>query len=198
MKKSSSNPIVATLLAISFAVTAWLGAGSAHADRLYGNIWVVGKIEQAYVATGGPQKWGNPTISESAAANGGRFQRFAKDTSFYWHPSVASGVAHQVGGAIRAKWADLQWERGPLGYPVKNEQGHPESTTQPNARSNDFQGGAIFWSAQTGAHPIWGEIYTKWLRLGATRSQYGLPITDEYKIGNRFAQRFEHGLLAWP
>ena len=31
------------------------------------------------------------------------------------------GGAQEVHGAIRDKWASLQWERGPLGYPMSDE-----------------------------------------------------------------------------
>ncbi|GAB16036.1 hypothetical protein ARGLB_105_00010, partial [Arthrobacter globiformis NBRC 12137] len=34
--------------------------------------------------------------------------------SIYWSPKTG---AHEVHGAIRAKWAALGWEKGPLGYP---------------------------------------------------------------------------------
>lgn len=195
-----SNTLWKRLMLVTAIVALAMGlpvTAQAHADGLYGRYLVVGRIEQAYLDTGGPGTWGNPTMSEAAAANGGRFQRFAKDTSFYWNPRVSYGVAHQVGGAIRAKWAALNWERGALGYPVNNEQGHQESST-PGARSNDFQGGVIFWSAPTGAHPVWGEILNKWVRAGATKSSFGLPVGDEYRIGTRYAQNFQQGTILWP
>ena len=187
--------LVLTIAAVSCALL--VGTAPAHGDRIYGAFAVQGRIEQAYLGTGGPAAWGNPTTAESPAARGGRFQRFANNTSFYWHPQVSNGRAHHVGGTIRARWASLNWERGPLGYPTNNEQPHPESPT-PGVRANDFQNGAIFWSARTGARPVWGEIFNTWVRAGATRSTYGLPISDEYRIGNRFAQNYQRGTILWP
>ncbi|GAB2671137.1 hypothetical protein GCM10027169_36200 [Gordonia jinhuaensis] len=180
--------VLAAVIALST-----LMAGSASADGKYGGRWVFGRIEQAYLATGGPNMWGNPTNNESAAANGGRFQNFAKDTAFYWHPRVANGVAHQVGGAIRAKWAGLNWERGPLGYPTSNEQ-----ATANDGRMNSFQGGNVYWGPYSDAHPVWGEIYKVWQRSGGANSWYQLPTSDEYRIGTSFAQDFQGGTITWP
>src|SRR6202012_2078020 len=46
-------------------------------------------------------------------------------------------------------------------------------------RSRDFQNGSIFWTPQTGAHEVHGDIRVKWAQLGGTRGFLGYPITDE-------------------
>lgn len=38
---------------------------------------------------------------------------------------------------------------------------------------------SIFWSPQTGANGIWGEIRKRWTELGYERSYLGYPTTDE-------------------
>ncbi|NEW06895.1 hypothetical protein GK047_12870 [Paenibacillus sp. SYP-B3998] len=59
----------------------------------------------------------------------GRYNHF-QGGSIYWHPSLG---AHEVHGAVRDKWANMNWEKGPLGYPISD---------LVNKRQN-FQGGYI-------------------------------------------------------
>jgi len=41
-----------------------------------------------------------------------------------------------------------------------------------------YSKGAIYWSAETGTHAIYGPAYTKYKALGAEKSKLGLPVTD--------------------
>lgn len=183
--------LTATILSGAILVTGQF-APMAAADGIYGGRPVVGKIEAAYVSSGGALKWGNPTSNEAPAARGGRFQVFAKDTSFYWQPQVGGGTAHQVGGAIKARWGSLNWERGALGFPTSDEK------AEGKARTNTFQGGTIYWSAKGGTHPVWGEIYKRWQAQKGAAGFYGAPISDEYRIDGAFAQDFSNGTIYWP
>jgi uncharacterized protein with LGFP repeats len=45
---------------------------------------------------------------------------------------------------IRDSWATQRWERGPLGYPTSDEY------SVPGGRQSNFQGGTLFWDANTG------------------------------------------------
>ncbi len=84
---------------------------------------------------------GYPTTNETATPDGvGRYNHF-QGGSIYW--TAATG-AHEIHGAIKAKWGSLDWERSFLGYPTSDEFAIPGG-----ARSN-FQGGYITWSAATG------------------------------------------------
>jgi outer membrane protein assembly factor BamB len=58
---------------------------------------------------------------------------------------------------------------------------------------------SIYWSEATGAHVVQGEIRNFWLKRGAERSQYGLPIADEDVTpdGRGRRSRFQHGELRW-
>ena len=85
---------------------------------------------------------GYPTTDESTTPDGvGRYNHFDKGSSIYWTPGTG---AHQVGGAIRNKWASLGWENSSLGYPTSDEYAIP------GGRRSDFQGGSITWDASTG------------------------------------------------
>lgn len=102
-----------SITAVAAAMVPIVSAGTASADGFYGTYWVYGSIERAYLETGGPGKWGNPTSPERDAARGGKFQSFGS-SSFYWHPNVNRDRAYQVGGLIGDKWGSLGWENGDL------------------------------------------------------------------------------------
>lgn len=97
----------------------------------------------------GREQFGYPITDETATPDGsGRFNHFKAvqlpdkaEASIYWHPNTG---AHEVYGAIRAKWAEMGWERSPLGYPLDHEQ------DQGGGRIQRFQGGALFWTPQGG------------------------------------------------
>ncbi|MFN2555276.1 MAG: PQQ-dependent sugar dehydrogenase [Nitriliruptorales bacterium] len=114
----------------------WTPGAGAHA------IW--GAIRDRWKATGwetGPL--GYPTTDESPTPDGvGRFNHFSKAGSIYWTPGTG---AREVYGAIRARWAQLGWERSYLGYPTSGE------FSVPGGRRSNFQQGYIVWDARTGA-----------------------------------------------
>ncbi|WP_439030987.1 LGFP repeat-containing protein [Gordonia terrae] len=167
-------------------------APTAQADRIINGHLVGGKIEEAYAQTGGFFKWGVPVGPERAAAKRGRYQSFSRDASFYWHPAVDGGTAHQVGGAIRTRWVRAGAERGALGFPTTNEY------KSGSGRSNDFQGGVVTWSKAGGAQIVWGQILRKWQQTGGAGGYFGVPLGGEYRTGGRFAQDFLNGTIFWP
>lgn len=114
-------------------------------DPKYGYC-VSGKILQEFVAAGGGtqagglQFFGNATIPESNTQNGGKYQKFVKSRSIYWHPTRTGGSARAIGGLIRDTWVARGYELGDHGYPT---------TREPNARTpgkyNRFESGGIYW-----------------------------------------------------
>ncbi|GAB2956619.1 PQQ-dependent sugar dehydrogenase [Amycolatopsis acidiphila] len=108
----------------------WTPATGAH------GVW--GAIRGTWQATGweaGPA--GYPTTDELTTPDGvGRYNHFSKAASIYWSPGTG---AHEVYGAIRARWSALGWERSYLGYPRSGEFGFD------GGRRNDFQFGYIQW-----------------------------------------------------
>ena len=135
---------------------------------------------------------GPPSSEETATPDGsGRFRHY-RDASIYWSPGTG---AHEVHGAIRAKWAGMGWERSPLGYPTSDER----TASDRVGKFNLFQNGAIYYSPQTGAYALYGGIGDKWKQLGAERSLLGYPQTDEKATPDgigRF-QHFQHGSIYW-
>ncbi|CAM3913990.1 hypothetical protein GCM10009551_068140 [Nocardiopsis tropica] len=187
--------VAAAALAVGISGTV---TAVAKADQQVGRFLVKGQIEVSYFATGGWARWGVPLIAESNAARGGKFQTFKENTSFYWHPSVDGGNAHQIGGAIRAKWGENRWENGPLGYPITDEIQARGPFNSVSGAMNAFQGGVIYWSPTSGTWPVWGEILVKWSADKRESGKYGYPTGPEIRTGNSFSQTFQRGVITWP
>lgn len=79
---------------------------------------VHGDIRAKYDALGGANGLGLPLTDETTTPDGiGRFNHFERG-SIYWTPRTGPMV---VRGAVRDRWATSGWERGPLGYPVRDQ-----------------------------------------------------------------------------
>ncbi len=118
----------------------WTPAAGAHEVR--------GAIRTLWAASGwerGPL--GYPTTDETTTPDQlGRYNHFTGSAgSIYWTPGTG---AHEVHGAIAARWAAAGWERSPLGYPTSNEY------TVTGGRASAFAHGTITWNAVTGATTV--------------------------------------------
>jgi uncharacterized protein with LGFP repeats len=58
---------------------------------------------------------------------------------------------------------------------------------------------SIYWSPQTCAHVLNGNIRALWIRLGGPRSKLGYPTTDEMDSPDRKGRvsRFQRGEIWW-
>jgi uncharacterized protein with LGFP repeats len=83
--------------------------------------------------------------------------------------------AHEVQNVIWDEYAHMGYEQGILGFPTTDESGTPDGI----GRYNHFQGGSIYWTWQTGAHEVHGEIGYQWASMGWERNPLGYPISDE-------------------
>jgi hypothetical protein len=146
---------------------------------------VRGAILAHYTALGGPTGvLGFPTTDELGTPEGvGRFNHFTGNgagASVYWTPATG---AWSVRGAIRAHWAALGWETGPLGYPTIDELGTPDGAGRFNHfTGNDRTGASIYWTPATGAWSIHGAIRAAWAAQGWETGPLGYPTTDEYAV----------------
>jgi LGFP repeat/PAN domain len=87
---------------------------------------------------------GYPTTDETATPDGiGRYNHFQYG-SIYW---TARTGAHEVHGAIHARWGSLGWESGALGYPVSDETDEIDGS----GRFSLFEHGAIHWRRTDGS-----------------------------------------------
>ena len=148
-------------------------------------------IDRKYAELGGTNGFlGSPLTPEGPASNG-RYRHY-RGGSIYW--SSPTG-AHVALGAIYARWAGLNWERGALGYPVTDETGTPDGV----GRFNHFQSGSIYWTPGTGAAEVYGGIRASWSRLGWERGPLGYPLTGETGTPDGIGRfnHFQNGSIYW-
>jgi len=155
-------------------------------------------IDDKYFALGGPGGFlGQPIdagagSAEMDTADGrGRVRDF-EGGSIYWTPETG---AQEVHGDIRVKWAQVGGERGFLGFPLTDETGTPDGV----GRYNHFQGGSIYWTPETGAQEVHGDIRATWADMGWERSHLRYPISDEMNTpdGHGRISRFQGGHISW-
>ena len=119
-------------------------------------------IDDKYNQLGGSRSFlGPPVHEERSCPDGVGHYREFKDGSIHYHPSTG---AHETHGAIRKKWAQMQFETGELGYPISDERNVVEAelaellalgrdtalAAQSTNRCSEFQRGRIFcWSPDT-------------------------------------------------
>ncbi|ASF07514.1 hypothetical protein NBRGN_044_00060 [Nocardia brasiliensis NBRC 14402] len=134
---------------------------------------------------------GYPTSDEVVNPdNVGRRQYFQGGT-IYWKLNEA----YYVAGAIRDKWGNTGWEGGWLGYPISDE----SKTADGQGRFNRFEKGVVYWSPQTGAHPVAGAILIEWGSEQYEAGLYGYPVGDERALaGSRREQDFQNGKIRVP
>ncbi len=134
-------------------------------------VWeVYGGIAGRYHAIGGPASTlGLPTSGERDGGLPGSRTNTFQGGVVLWSPGTG---AHEVYGAIGARYRSLGSETGVLGLPTSGEVAGP----RPGSRLNTFVNGVIFWSPATGARAISGDIGRAYRSLPAdTRRVLGLP-----------------------
>ncbi|HEX8538595.1 MAG TPA: peptidoglycan DD-metalloendopeptidase family protein [Cystobacter sp.] len=151
-----------------------------------------GDIKAKYDAVNGPVLLGKCLAGELATPDGvGRFNHFERG-SIYWTPALG---AHVVMGNIRTRWEQLGWEQGVLGYPTTDELPTPDG----RGRFNHFQNGSIYWTQETGAWEVWGDIRVKWEQLGWEQGVLGYPTTGEVPTPDGVGRfnHFQRGSIYW-
>lgn len=153
-----------------------------------------GRILDKYTDLGGPGgTLGAPTSDELTNPDGvGKRASFENNSSIYFHPDTD---AHQIGGRIGDKWAEFGYEGGNLGYPITDE-----LTNSDGGKRQAFQkDSSVYYTAETGAHQIGGDIGKRWGELEWESSYLGYPITDEVSTPNGAARlnHFENGSIYW-
>jgi uncharacterized protein with LGFP repeats len=150
-----------------------------------------GAIRTLWQREGAENGWlGRPRAAIVCTADGCR-QDFA-GAIVTWAPSPG---ARFTNGAIGAAWAAAGHGTGPLGYP---------SSTMGCGMVRDgcgqqFQGGSVYWSPATGAHPVTGPIWTYWTTHGWERGSLGYATADMVCAsgGAGCRQDFQGGTVTW-
>lgn len=159
----------------------WSAATGAH--------YVAGSIHLRYRAMGADRSsYGYPTTDQRRVTNG-YYNNFARGAIY----AKNGKPAHNLSGAILAKWTAQGGVTGRLKFPTTNI----SVTADRRGYYCHFEGGSIYWSSATGAHSVTGGIRTRWRALGAERSYLGYPRTDEFRTSAGTRQNYQHGYITW-
>ncbi|MGY1641367.1 N-acetylmuramoyl-L-alanine amidase [Geodermatophilus sp. SYSU D00703] len=161
----------------------WSPAGGSHGLH--------GPIRERWLSAGGIGAGLLPKTSEQATPGAsGRYTTFTNGSAIYW--SQASG-AQLLWGGILEKWRALGAQRSALGFPTTGEY------RLAGGRGNgvSFQGGVVYWSAETGAHEVRGSINVAYQQAGGATSRLGLPTSDEYDVPGGRRSDFQGGYISW-
>lgn len=123
--------------------------------------------------------------------NGG-VSRSYKNGDVLWSPSTGAWAV--TGGDIRNAYRAHKSENGGLGYPTGNKTGGLIR----GGMYQNFQGGAIVWSPQTGAKVSSGAVRGAWQRAGFEKGGLGYPTTNETPtVKGGTYQRYQGGMIYW-
>jgi hypothetical protein len=101
--------------------------------------------------------------------------------------------AHAVHGPMHDAYGAPGW-RNRLGWPIAGERASSRDG-HAGTRVQRFQRGAIVWSQATGAHPVHGAMFTRYLALGGEHGLLGLPVQMPQRAQHGALQDFQHGRL---
>jgi hypothetical protein len=167
------------------------------ARRELAGIPIVGAIKAAYDRVGGAKTLGKPLGPEVPTADPkGRWQNFELGR-IYYHPAIDRGTAHVVAGEIEKKFIAAGVENK-CGWPITDELATPNGKGRYNHFSHP-DGLSIYWSPQTGAHLVRGEIRKTWGKLGWEQQFLGFPTTDEKTTPDKKGRytHFQGGSIYW-
>ncbi|MEV6431314.1 esterase [Nocardia sp. NPDC051463] len=98
-----------------------------------------------------------------------------------------------ISGEILEKYTATGGPTGPLGAPLEALE-----TASNDGKYQDFTGGTIYWSKDTGSHIVWGEIRKAWEDNGGANGKLGYPTSDEKDIaGGGKESDFSGGTITW-
>ncbi|MGY1813430.1 N-acetylmuramoyl-L-alanine amidase [Blastococcus sp. SYSU D00820] len=159
----------------------WSQGSGAHVVR--------GGILEKYLAYGGPATLGYPIGDDNAAPFGTGFYTDFQGGSIYWSAGTGARV---VRGAILDKWRQYGGQAGVLGYPTGDD------SATAGGYTTAFQGGAVYWSAGTGARVVRGAILEKYLTSGGPAG-LGFPTGDDSPTvdGRGYLTTFQAGDIYW-
>jgi uncharacterized protein with LGFP repeats len=147
-------------------------------------------IQVKYASLGGPTSILGATVGPEMDVPNGRAQQY-QGGWIYWSPGTG---AHEVNGAIGAKYLELGDVTGVLGFPTSDE-----TAAAGGGRASAFSIGTIYWSPATGSNEVHGLIGAHYTDLGGPASSLGYPLTDETTAPDGVGRfnRFGGGSIYW-
>jgi uncharacterized protein with LGFP repeats len=151
---------------------------------------VTGAVLTAYDAAGGSAVLGFP-IADQGPVTGGEALAL-QDASIY--RSAATG-AHMVRGEIRANWWSRGGITGPLGFPT-SDSAAVTGVDGSRGQKGTFSGGAIFFSASTGARVLTGDVLSAYQAAGGP-AVLGFPVADQGPVTGGQAAALQVASIYW-
>jgi uncharacterized protein with LGFP repeats len=111
--------------------------------------------------------------------------------TIFWSPG--SG-AHVVRGNLLLDYLGRGGPAGVLGYPLTDDAAVPGVT---GGYWNQFQYGALIWSAGTGPHMVRGAILDRYWALGGPAGALGFPVGDDAQVPGGYTTAFANGAIYW-
>ena len=93
-------------------------------------------------------------------------------------PAVYAAPTTDAVNAINDRYAAFGGATSLLGAPIG------DAIDAPGGAERDYEGGAIFYSQDTGAHVMYGAILDRYQALGGPGSELGYPTNDESDTGD--------------
>lgn len=121
------------------------------------------------------------------AGGKGKAEDFRGGTAF-WSPKTG---AYPLFGAILAKYSGLGGAQSWLGFPTTGETPTPDGV----GRFVHFENGSIYWTPQTGAYAIPGDMFKAWGENGYETGDLKYPVAEANQVGNGYVQKFQGGFL---
>ncbi|MBF6241509.1 trehalose corynomycolyl transferase [Nocardia otitidiscaviarum] len=92
-------------------------------------------------------------------------------------------------GAVGTRYAEVPGPTGPLGDCTGDER------DRDGGRQQDFEQGAIYWTPDTGAWEVYGQIGDEYENMGGPTSALGWPVSGELPTPDGVGRfnRFQHG-----
>ncbi len=97
-----------------------------------------------------------------------------------------------VSGEVYKKYVAAGGATSPLGAPEEAQEAGPNG-----GEYQDFTGGTIYWSKDSGAHIVWGDIREAWEENGGANGTLGYPTSDEKDITGGKQSDFTGGTITW-
>ncbi|ART69042.1 hypothetical protein BTO20_10985 [Mycobacterium dioxanotrophicus] len=143
-------------------------------------------------APGAPGEPGAPGVPGEPGAPGGPAPGAPNTGPADSTTIVTPNGSFVVQGIILQKYNATGGASSPLGLPTASEAAAPNG-----GQFSTFNGGAIYWTPQTGAHIVWGGIRDAWERDGGAGGRLGYPTSDEATIPGGWQSQFQHGTITY-
>ncbi|MFW6599471.1 N-acetylmuramoyl-L-alanine amidase [Propionibacteriaceae bacterium Y2011] len=102
--------------------------------------------------------------------------------------------AHEISGDFNKLYSTLGPWVNNVGVPVTGEY---RSAAIDGVMKQAYSGGRMYWSPSNGAYVVFGAIFARYGTMGEEGSFAGMPISNEYAMGEGRASNFEGAIIAW-